>query len=119
MCGSFALRFRSASRPIHVATQVAARGAAFLDGLVRAAASDRGSGKIKHVLVVSHGGFIKTFLQSVCQLGAAGDINNTSFSTVDVTATAGSRGSALRCKAVSLNDTGHLKEGALMSESAW
>ena len=38
----------------------------------------------KVVLVVSHGGFIRMFLQHVCGFKNVDIINNTSFSTIDV-----------------------------------
>ena len=85
----------------------------------------------KVALVVSHGGFIRTFLQHVCGFKNVDIINNTSFSTIDVFIKLDANANEanpkdLKFEAVALNDTAHLGEaphGArshnLMSQSRW
>eukprot|EP00912_Choanoflagellata_sp_UC4_P000320 UC4_evm1s197 len=65
----------------------------------------------RNVLVVSHGGWIRSFLKV---LGSGGDIvNNCSITRVDVTAATGSA----KYVVVSVNRCGHLESGNHMSES--
>lgn len=85
----------------------------------------------KVVLVVSHGGFIRMFLQHVCGFKNVDIINNTSFSTIDVFVKLDAKANEaspkdLKFEAVALNDTAHLGEAShgarspnLMSQSRW
>jgi broad specificity phosphatase PhoE len=119
---------------------VASRGATFLlklaSDVLQNSHDDSFQSDDKHILLVSHGGFIRVFLSSVCSLGASVDtINNSSISEIEVWLKKQRKDqhSALDIddiffKAVSINDTLHLfreagaQEGghpSLMSMSAW
>jgi broad specificity phosphatase PhoE len=96
----------------------------------RSGGSGSGGRGPKVALVVSHGGFIRTFLQQVAGMHNVEIVNNTSFTTVDVFVVAsGGSGSGgiddepeLAFQPVTVNDTSHLRDpftagGTLMSAS--
>jgi broad specificity phosphatase PhoE len=78
--------------------------------------ADGEGGEVKHVLLVSHGGYIKRFLKSVCGLIDVEEINNSSITTVNVSIDSEGNWS---CVPVSINNTRHLRSGEdnLMSDS--
>ena len=97
------------------------RAKAFIDGLVAEAIA---TGKSGHeVLLVSHGSFLRVLLRDVFGFLTAGDISNSSITTVDVTLPDGPPKSVqLKAKAaftvIKMNDCGHLADVMVVKSAA-
>ena len=92
------------------------RGRTFIEGTAREMKTGGGGGEARReLLMVSHGGFIRTVLAGVCGVDDPEEIRNTSLSEVDVYDLAsGGLGYDVRC----IGDTSHLSDD-LQSASKW
>lgn len=79
--------------------------------------NDKDGNDVKHVLMISHGGYIKKFLKSVCELNDIDVINNTSISTIAIDIDI-EDSVVIKCiTPVSINNTSHLEHNNIMSAS--